>query len=431
MMTEQAEKMMGILDQDEANYTPVSTVKGKACSSCLWWRENHCHIVVGYPEPIAPNGYCDRHEIATPLNPNSQPAIPVSIVEPEMQMGAMSLEATKTVDEDGLFARLWERIKETIAPKSEGAFVVQKDLNGEWRWRATFTNNFKDREGEIISEKALDGYLKRVEMGIVPTPELWIGHVEGTKQGVADLVFGLGNFVTAVGHFDSPEMGDAAAKFARKYPNVPLSHGFTFPKWAFKEGVYDVVNVFEISLLPPPLVASNPFTEFEVKTMEKELSPKTEAALALYFGKDKAQELKTNLLARSEETKEAGHAFKDFAEVTEQPAEAAAEETPAVSPAPAVAELLTQILEGQAELERLLGASGKAYTALKAQAESDKATADARVKALETTVEKVQAELKLTPRAASAASETKLSDAEAAAVKQEQANSELDPFWKA
>jgi len=179
METTTEEKMNMLLMQDEAGYVPVSTVQGKACSSCRWFHPNseygdECRIVQSWPEPIVSNGYCNRHEEV----PSTEPE-PLEVVI----IGEMS---KKTVTEDGLFNRLWERIEKVLPDflksQPEPAFTVQKDLNGKWRWVATYTNNFQDRDGEIISEKALDGYLERVSLGLVPMPELWVGHVKGTRH---------------------------------------------------------------------------------------------------------------------------------------------------------------------------------------------------------------------------------------------------------
>jgi len=345
-------------------------------------------------------------------------------------------KTTEAANEDGLFDRLLERVKEVLPdflkPQTDSAFSVYKSLSGELRWTATFTNNFIDRDKEIISEKALDGYLTRIDMGLVPLPELWEAHVPETKFGQADMVFAVGNFVIADGHFDSDEVSQNAAKFYQKNAaKTQISHGFKFPDWGFKNGIYDVINSFEITLLTPPLMASNPYTDLEVKESMKQITPDQEAALTRSRGKEFVENLKAARLADSKELVEAGVAFKDFADVSE----VATEEQP-VTENPAMSQLIIDLHEGMAELERLLGAAGKAYTALKAAAEAEKSAAaeqataqEARIKALETATEKLQAELNRTPRAASTAAETKLSDKEAAALKAEAEKSEADPFW--
>lgn len=414
-----ANKMITLFTQEDVNYVPVSTAKGKACSACRFFCDDMCHIVYG---EIAPNGYCDRYETVPPPPPAPDVApIPVMIVEaPEMEM-EMSLKA-----EEGLFNRILDKVKAAInPPQPDGAFTVQKDLNGAWRWIATFSNNFMDREGEIISEKAWDNYLERVNTKLVPMPELWLGHIEGTKHGVADMVFGLGNFVTAVGHFDSPKIGKQSADYARKYAaQTSLSHGFTFPEWGLKDGVYDVANPFEVSILPPPLVASNPYTEFEVNNM-KQITPEQEAASVLYFGKEKWEQIKANRLQQSEELKAAGRAFKDFVELNEE----APAETPPADALKPMGELIAELIESQGELLSVLTAQGKALKAYQdAQATKEADTAKV-LAAVVSTTEKLAAELKLSPRAASSASETKLSADDAKEFKQQLEATEADSFF--
>lgn len=412
-----ANKMMMLFTQAEVNYTPVSTTSGKACSGCRFFCEDHCHIVMG---EIAPNGLCDRYE-APPVMEEPAP-MPVTIVEPEMTM-EMSLKA---VNEDGLFNRIWEKVKTALnPPQADSAFTVQKDLNGEWRWVAAFTNNFKDRDGEIISEKALDGYLERVHMGLVPMPELWVGHVKESKHGAADMVFGAGNFVVAVGHFDDSEMGQDALKYYQKHAaKTPLSHGFTFPDWGLKQGIYGVANPFEITTLPPPLIPSNPFTDFEVENM-KQITPEQKAALALVFGAEKVDAIVKSREQQSEEIKAAGIAFKDFVEIKED-----APAAPAPDANKPMADLLTELIADMGELLTTVTAQGKALKAFQeAQTTKDVETAKALTNMVSIT-EKLAAELKLTPRAASSATETKLSDADAQAFKDQLDQTEADPFFQ-
>ncbi len=341
----------------------------------------------------------------------------------------------KAVNEDGLFSRLWDRFTHMLNPQSDSAFTVQKDLNGNWRWMATFTNNFKDRDGEIISEKALDDYIERVNSGLIPLPELWLGHIEGPKHGQADMVFGVGSFVTAVGSFDKTPDAEKAVDFYKKNAaKVSLSHGFTFPSWGLKNGIYDVVNVFEISVLPAPLVASNPFTEFEVNNM-KQISPEQQTALSLVFGKEKVDAIIETRRQQSEEIKAAGVAFKDFAEV---PAEAPAEE-PSRAEAETVkplADMLTDLIEAQGELLSVLTAQGKAIKAMQesvatkdAALVTEKDASAAKLVALEAQVEKLSAELALTPVRASESIATTITEKQAAEILGQPAQ-ESDPFWK-
>jgi hypothetical protein len=343
----------------------------------------------------------------------------------------------ETEVKQNILERVVEAVKEILNPQQDSAFTVQKDLNGKWRWVAAFSNNFKDRDGEIISEKAWDDYIERANSGLIPLPELWVGHIQGTKHGQADMIFGAGNFVVAVGHFDDTDLGRAALKYYQKNAaKTPLSHGFTFPSWGLKQGIYGVVNPFEITTLPPPLIPSNPFTEFEVENM-KQISPEQKAALAIVFGQEKAETIVSTREQQSEEIKAAGVAFKDFAEVpaeTETPAdEAATVEVEAVKP---MADMLVDLLEAQGELLSVLAAQGKAIKALQESAATkeaaiatEKATSAAELVALKTQVEKLSAELSLTPVRASEAAATAVTEKQAAEILGQPAQ-ESDPFWK-
>jgi hypothetical protein len=343
----------------------------------------------------------------------------------------------ETEVKQNILERVVEAVKDILNPQSDGAFTVQKDLNGKWRWMATFTNNFKDRDGEIISEKALDDYIERVNSGLIPLPELWLGHIEGTKHGQSDMVFGVGSFVTAVGSFDdTPDAVKAIDFYKKNASKVSLSHGFTFPSWGLKNGIYDVVNVFEISVLPAPLVASNPFTEFEVNNM-KQISPEQQTALSLVFGKDKVDTIIESRRQQSEEIKAAGVAFKDFAEV---PATETATDTPETVEVDAVkpmADLVSDLIEAQGELLSVLTAQGKAIKAMQessatkeAATVTEKAALAAEVATLKAQVDKLTAELALTPVRASEAKATQVT-AEKAAELIGQPAQETDSFWKA
>jgi len=345
------------------------------------------------------------------------------------------LETTKIVNEDGLFDRLLERVKEALPdflkPQPESAFSVQKDLNGKWRWVASFSNNFIDREKEILSDTFWDKYLGRLDLGLVPMPELWAAHIPETKHGQADMVFAVGNFIVATGTFDdTPEAAKATEYYRKHGAKVQLSHGFTFPKWAFKDGVYDDGNPFEITTLPPPLVGSNPFTDLEVNQSMKQITSDQQAALAQLFGKEYVEKLVTSREAQSKELIEAGVAYKDFAEVstpTEEvkPAEG---EKPQVVDSNILAQLFSDLMEGQGEILAALTAQGKAYKAIEAARAADKQAQEKRLAALETENKELRAELKLSPRASEAA-ETKLTDAEAEAVKKQIDAAEADPFY--
>ena len=364
------------------------------------------------------------------------------------QMVAVAMEKCgemkKTVEEDGLFDGLRKKIIATmnalsyfVTRKSNPYtdFEVFKGSDGQYHWVARHTNNFEDREKEILSAKSHDGYVTRVDMGLVPKPELWSWHTDGSRQGEADVVWFDDHIVTAVGHFDeTPEAETARKYYQRNAGKIELSHGFTYPKWAFKDGVYEVYNTFEISTLPIG-AAANPYTTFEEIT-SMALSEEKRQWLESTIGKERTEKLLSDNEKVSKAVEELGAKYKDFAEVTPS-----AETTPEDKPKQDIANLaqmLIDILEGQAHVVEVVDGAGKAIKSLetaltseKTERATEKSALDARIAALEGINQKMQAELKLTPRAASTATETKLSDADAAEIKKELAATDADPFWKA
>lgn len=252
------QKMMAILDQKETNYTPVSTTPGKACSSCMWWRGDSCHIVAGYPEQITPNGYCDEHRVATPLRPmGTQEPIPVVIIEPD------EMEASEA-SRKSIFSRFIDML---LGAKQDEQFTGFKVLDNN-RWVGWFTNNFRDREGEIFTEKAIDDYITRVKAGEVAYPELWFWHIKGTKHGQADNLWRLGHFAIATGTFDdTPFAQNLKAYYKTVASEYGMSHGYYYPRSQKRDKAYHQFTTFEISPLRNT-AAANDLTYWEIKSMQ-------------------------------------------------------------------------------------------------------------------------------------------------------------------
>jgi hypothetical protein len=262
-LTELKQKFMGLLDQTEVNYTPVSITPGKACSSCIWYRGNSCHIVAGYPELIVPNGYCDEHREATPLAPQNIEPIPVTIVEPPMSAddsAEMALPTTRR----GLKELILDTFKALGQAPKDQAFTVFKAQDGEHYWISRHTGKFIDRESEIITNKAHDDYVARVQKGLVPMPELWTWHKKGTMHGQADFVWKSGGFTLGLGHFvGTPEQKKQAIEFYQKHGDkIKLSHMFKYPKRGKVGKVYHAYNTVEITTLPEGAEAF-PYTSFQ------------------------------------------------------------------------------------------------------------------------------------------------------------------------
>ena len=208
-------------------------------------------------------------------------------------------------------------------------------------WFAWWSNNFIDHDGEYFAEKAIDEYVRRVDVGAVPMPELWLWHTPGTKHGKAEWVGRIGHFAVAAGSFDDTPAGKAAqAHYAKANGDYGMSHGFTYDPGQKSDGVFHQFNTFEISVLPAK-AAANPYTAFS-EVFDMEMDEEKFAFLARVLG---SEEVAKQLVTATEDKSRAMEAldvrYKDFvrmdepavkAEMTEEDAPeddaAPAEETP-------------------------------------------------------------------------------------------------------
>lgn len=260
-----------MLTQSEAGYIIDATRKqplGQMCKSCRFFEyPGACHIVQAFPEPIYPDGWCTWWTKKPVIEPEPMEVV---IVEPELEdddsgeyeVGMMSRYGVSVAPPviDAVEKRTFQR------DKVETAFKVLE--NG--RWLAFFTNNFLDSDQEILRGKAHKEYVKRANAGLVDMPELWRGHIKGTRHGVAERLYYLetGKAITvfAIGTFDDTPAGKSAQRFYRKAKpgSISLSHGFVYPTWAKQDGEYKVYNTFEITTLKRGQEA-NMFTSFGTK----------------------------------------------------------------------------------------------------------------------------------------------------------------------
>lgn len=296
--------------------------------------------------------------------------------------------------EETISARIWQRISSKLADALESAGIGRKSDDEHSAFKVAgnhflcvWSNNFEDRDGEIFTAKAIDDFVTRVDMGIAPTPELWVWHVPGSRVGKADWVDRHGHFLMAMGTFDDTPHGQHARDYYQKHGGKKsLSHGFTYPADQFDGKHYGSFNTFEISLLPRGAEA-NLFTSLEgVKAMAKVISETKKAELFAAFG----EELGTRILA-SEDAKgkaldELGIASKDF---TADPAVAADTSAQALANADkAFKDLVPDLMEGSAEA---VSAALEAVKAVKAQ--------NAEIADLRKELDLMRAELRLRPRA--------------------------------
>lgn len=210
--------------------------------------------------------------------------------------------------------RIWTRLKAQLGapePIEDGTgFKVQGN-----HWIAWWSNNFKDRDDEIFTEKAIDDYVARVDMGIVDPPVLQIWHIgDQTAIGKAAWVARHGHSIMAAGEFNADTPDRVKAYYRKNAHKTSLSHGFTFPVKQFKQGVYHAFNTFEISLLPRGAEA-NSYTSLEgVKEMALTQQKLDYLKKEVGYTDEEIKSILDSRSARDKAIEATGEAFKDFAE---------------------------------------------------------------------------------------------------------------------
>lgn len=370
----EGKKMLWKPSQSEVNYTPLSPDQAQLCGGCRWFNGNRyadepaCHLIDNWPVDIVATGRCDRWE-AIP-NPEPEP-MPVTIVEGEQK---------------SLRQRLADAFKNFTTRDQIGTgFKVEGN-----HWVATWSNNFEDRDGEIFPAKAIDDYVWRVDVGIVPPPELQVWHLgTPTAIGKAAWVGREGHFLVAAGEFHDDDKAQAAKAFyAKNAHKTALSHGFTFDANRFDGRHYHQFNTFEITLLPVGKEANRYTTLDGVKAMK--LTDEKVQYLKQVFGPERATAILGDLEKKGKALEELGAEYKDFLAVAD------GEETEAVKEAADkanenFAELVPLLLEGQSEAVTAALNAVKAVKELRDQIDTQNKQID-----------ELRAELALSPRASQA-----------------------------
>lgn len=120
-------------------------------------------------------------------------------------------------------------------------------------WLAWYSNNFEDKEQEIVSIEAHKEFIDGANSGKYPMPELWFYHLDGTRHGITKSLYMIGHFAVAFGTFDKEKDNEFVAIMKTWYDEqemVTLSHGFFFDPKRKKDNVYNKIRTREISTLP-------------------------------------------------------------------------------------------------------------------------------------------------------------------------------------
>jgi hypothetical protein len=132
------------------------------------------------------------------------------------------------------------------------------------QWLAWYSNNFEDKEQEIVSLEAHQKFIDGANNGLYPMPELWFYHLDGTRHGITKSLYMIGHFAVAFGEFDSPQENEFVTIMKSWYDKqemITLSHGFYFDPKQKIGNVYKSIRTHEISTLPSGREA-NEYTNF-------------------------------------------------------------------------------------------------------------------------------------------------------------------------
>jgi hypothetical protein len=160
--------------------------------------------------------------------------------------------------------------------KEVSPLAVFKDATGRYRWILRSSTAFQDRDGEIVSTKALEQHVDRVEVDKnYGTLRFW--HTPGLELGDCDFSMVYGRTLIESGTFRDERIGK---RVAEKAADFEASLGFLHPPTEPVDGVYHTIRIFERSLVPKGK-ASNLFTGLAV-IQEKNMATLAERVKAFF-----------------------------------------------------------------------------------------------------------------------------------------------------
>lgn len=397
------------ISQDEAGYVELSpNMPAEACANCRFFITHGCTMIESEPLDILPTGWCSRWEAPPEMDiPDGSPVILADTV-------VISTDEEKALDDalqrPGVLERLLKTIREAVGGKEP--VTGFKDLGGNL-WMGVYSNNFEDREKEIISEAAFDRYVRRVQKGMVPMPELWFWHIKGTRHGQAQWVDRIGHFMVAVGTYDDDEFSKAMrAHYARKRGKpYGMSHGFATYRDARTEhdgyAVLHDLNTWEISPLPDEK-AANVMTLYDdmkgIEMASKESLAALRDILISSLGEEKGSAVYEERVGGLEEAGKSlealGVRFKDFTDPVTA-AQESAEKQALDKLKEGVAPVLLDLTEGFGDVVNVQHKAAQEVEQVKAELaaeverrkQAESATAD-----LAKRVEALEKEMALTPQ---------------------------------
>lgn len=212
--------------------------------------------------------------------------------------------------------------------KNRNSIMIEKDLNGEWRYVGIPTNNFIDYDTDIIAKEAHAEYAAWWEEHKEFSPLFTTWHLPGmVRKNAADMVLEHDGFLIVSGTLTEEEVEPLLK--AKALTDIGMSHqSIALARDPRDERVILKYRMYEFSDLPLEN-AANPFTNLQVLTKEADMDK--EKYLAQFLGAEKAKDFLTAISVKKEALEEAGIESKE--KPAETPAEPAQPEAPVAQPA--------------------------------------------------------------------------------------------------
>ena len=244
------------------------------------------------------------------------------------------------------------KAKPTPDENKESGMMFWKEADGQYRWIARYSNNFRDVDNppEIIAGKSHRRFVEMVDKKEVEPPELWLWHVKDWKWGKANWVaYDDSGFALAGGTVDKGFEPLVESLMALAPDSLRVSHGM--PKQSVVRDPDDPSIIVEhitreISPLPA-WAAANQLTGF-ILSKEATMAIPDEKRATLQEEWNIAPDLLGSLeaanAAEAEEAKDAGIEQKEKKDSEESTEEAQPSTEEAVEPEPLTRDELGQVV---------------------------------------------------------------------------------------
>lgn len=235
------------------------------------------------------------------------------------------------------------------------SIMIEKDVSGQWRAVLFPSNNFKDRDGEIIAKAAHEEYVEWINKNMADAaPVFATWHVPGTARTYPMDFVGFDNgFLVESCPLTEAEAG--ALLKMQEAVDIGLSiGGVALERDPDNPHVILKYRQFEVSDLPLAR-AANPFTDVEVIVKEAHMnSVQMKEYLAGMLGAERAEAVVSKMALTQKELQDAGVEEKEVKTPDPQTPAAPAETKPAAAASVNIDEIVERVSKefGMEELSK-------------------------------------------------------------------------------